>query len=163
MINMATKKKVIVQRAGGGVRRIGRGDAPDFGNMLAGVLGGGIGALAGGLLVRWDVNPTLAAVVMTVGGGVAAYTMDGKARAAAAGLAAAGAGQLALAMLAKSSEKKPDQLAEGEKKPANLALPPGALESAFERAQDSLARLEDDEARYRDVIDVDDYEVRAAA
>ena len=159
---MATqKKKIVIQRAGGGARRIGRGDAPDFGNMLAGVLGGGLGALAGGLLVRWDVNPTLAAVVMTVGGGVAAYTMDGKARAAAAGLAAAGAGQLALAMLAKSGEKKPDQVA--EKKPANLALPPGALESAFERAQDRLAQLEDDEARYADVIDVDDYEERAAA
>src|SRR5688572_15928938 len=154
---MATqKKKIVITRAGGGARRLGRGEAPDLGNMVAGVIGGGLGALAGGLLVRWDVNPTLAAVVMTVGGGVAAYTMDGKARAAAAGLAAAGAGQLALAMLAKSSEKKPEQLAEGEKKPRDLALPPGALESAFERAQNHLARLEDDEARYADVIDVDE-------
>ncbi len=157
---MAAKKKMIVQRAGGGARRLGRGDAPDLGNMLAGVVGGGLGALAGGLLVRWDVNPTLAAVVMTVGGGVAAYTMDGRARAAAAGLAAAGAGQLALAMLAKSREPK-DKPPE-DKKPSNLALPPGSLESAFERAQRRLEQLEDDEARFSDAIDVD-YEERAAA
>lgn len=154
---MAAKKKIIIQRATG-ARRVGRGDAPDFGNMVAGVLGGGIGALAGGLLVRWDVNPTLAAVVMTVGGGVAAYTMDGKARAAAAGLAAAGAGQLALAMLSKGDDKKPDdKLAEA--KPRQAALPPGALESAFERATDRLAQLEDD-AAYRDAIDAH-YEERA--
>jgi hypothetical protein len=127
------------------------------GTWSPGIVGGGLGALAGGLLVRWDVNPTLAAVVMTVGGGVAAYTMDGKARAAAAGLAAAGAGQLALAMLHKSHEKKDD-----DKKPSNLALPPGSLESAFERAQQRLRQLEDDDARYSDSIDVA-YEERPAA
>ena len=160
---MATKtKRIVIQRAGGGARRIGRGEAPDFGNMLAGVVGGGLGALAGGLLVRWDVNPTLAAVVMTVGGGVAAYTMDGKARAAAAGLAAAGAGQLALAMLA-TSDNASAKVADADKKPSNLALPPGALESAFERAQAHIARLDDDEARYADAIDVDDYQERVAA
>ncbi len=153
------KKKSIIHRAGGGVRRIGRGNAPDLGNMVAGVVGGGLGALAGGLLVRWDVNPTLAAVAMTVGGGVAAYTMDGKARAAAAGIAAAGAGQLALAMLHKSEDKKPES---GDKKPANAALPPGSLESAFERAQARLRQLEDDDARFSDPIDVA-YEERAAA
>lgn len=159
---MAAKKQ-IVQRAGGGVRRLGRGQAPDLGNMVAGIVGGGLGALAGGLLVRWDVNPTLAAVVMTVGGGVAAYTMDGKARAAAAGLAAAGAGQLALAMLHKSNEKRDgEDDKDKEKKPANLALPPGSLESAFERAQQRLRQLEDDDARYSDAIDAD-YEERAAA
>lgn len=160
---MATaKKKIVIQRAGGGARKLGRGDAPDLGNMVAGILGGGLGALAGGLLVRWDINPTLAAVVMTVGGGVAAYTMDGKARAAAAGLAAAGAGQLALAMLAKSHEKKALAENDAEKKPSNLALPPGSLESAFERAQRRLEQLEDDEARFTDPIDVA-YEERPAA
>ncbi len=152
------KKKIIVQRAGGGVRRLGRGNAPDLGNMIAGVIGGGLGALAGGLLVRWDLNPTLVSVVMTVGGGVAAYTMDGKARSAAAGIAAAGAGQLALALAARTSTKKADD----EKKPANAALPPGSLESAFERAQARLRQLEDDDARYSDAIDVP-YEERAAA
>ena len=158
---MATKtKRIVIQRAGGGARRIGRGAAPDFGTMVAGVAGGALGALAGGMLVRWDINPTLAAVVMTVGGGVAAYTMGGKGRAAAAGLAAAGAGQLALAMLASSDKAK---VAEADKKPSNLALPPGALESAFERANAQIARLEDDEARYADAIDVDAYEERLAA
>lgn len=159
---MAAKtKKIVIRNNGGGARRLGRGDAPDMGNMFAGIVGGGLGALAGGLLVRWDVNPTLAAVVMTVGGGVAAYTMDGKARAAAAGLAAAGAGQLALAMLANRDKKDDAKVADAERKPANAALPPGSLESAYEQAQARLAQLEDDDARYANAIDIEDYEERA--
>jgi hypothetical protein len=156
----ARPKKTIIVRNGGGPRRLGRGDAPDLGNMVAGIVGGGLGALAGGLLVRWDVNPTLAAVVMAVGGGVAAYTMDGKARAAAAGVAAVGAGQLAVALM-RRDHKDEDKLAE---KPANVrALPPGSLETAFEQAQARLAQLEDDETRFADAIDVHDYEESPAA
>jgi hypothetical protein len=157
----AKPKKTIVIRNSGAPRRLGRGDAPDLGNMVAGIVGGGLGALAGGLLVRWDVNPNLAAVVMAVGGGVAAYTMDGKARAAAAGVAAVGAGQLAVALMRRDDTG--DKVAE-EKKPANVrALPPGALETAFEQAQARLAQLEADETRFADAIDVHDYEESPAA
>jgi len=134
------KKPVKMRR-----RNAARGGAagPGMENTLAAVLGGGGGALLGGLLVRWGVTPEMSALAMTVGGGVAAYTMNGTMRTAASGLAAAGAGQLALALLAKEASKEADKVAAVPAgKPANAMLPPGAVYEAFQRAR--AVELDDD-------------------
>src|SRR5690606_18189055 len=100
------------------------------------------------------VSPEMSALAMTVGGGVAAYTMAGTMRTAASGLAAAGAGQLALALLAKEASKEADKVAAAPapaSKPANALLPPGAVYEAFQRAR--AVELDDEE----------DFEERGAA
>lgn len=143
---MAKKKQARFRR-----RNAARGSsAPAMENTLAAVLGGGGGALLGGLLVRWGVSPEMSALAMTVGGGVAAYTMSGTMRTAASGLAAAGAGQLALTVLAKEASKEADKVATPAPKPANAMLPPGAVYEAFQRAR----AVE---------LDEEDYEEQAAA
>lgn len=140
---MAVKKKAVKLRR----RNAGRGSSgPGMENTLAAVLGGGGGALLGGLLVRWGVSPEMSALAMTVGGGVGAYTMSGTMRTAASGLAAAGAGQLALALLAKEATKEADKVAATPAtagKPANALLPPGAVYEAFQRAR--AIELDDDD------------------
>ena len=142
---MAKKKNVKFRR-----RNAARGSStPAMENTLAAVLGGGGGALLGGLLVRWGVSPEMSALAMTVGGGVAAYTMSGTMRTAASGLAAAGAGQLALTVLAKEASKEVEKAAPAAK-PANAMLPPGAVYEAFQRAR----AVE---------LDEEDYEEQAAA
>jgi hypothetical protein len=127
---------------------------PDLGNTIASVAGGGGGAILGGLLANRGWDPATVALAMTVGGGLGAYTLDGGARIAANGLAAAGAGQLALALLADQTEASAPTPA--PKPRANAAsLPPGAIESAFERARRRLA-MDDDFDRFDDAIDVGD-------
>lgn len=136
------KKKPKVRR-----RNAARLPAPGMENTLAAVLGGGGGALLGGLMVRWGVSPEMSALAMTVGGGVAAYTMSGTMRTAASGLAAAGAGQLALALLAKEASKEAEKVGAGPAplpKPANAMLPPGAVYEAFQRARNAEAEEEDE-------------------
>ena len=137
------RKKPIKMRRRNAAR--GAAAGPGLENTLAAVLGGGGGALLGGLLVRWGVTPEMSALAMTVGGGVAAYTMNGTMRTAASGLAAAGAGQLALALLAKEASKEADKVAATPApagKPANAMLPPGAVYEAFQRAR--AIELDDD-------------------
>jgi hypothetical protein len=147
-------------------RRLKRADPPDLNTTLASIIGGGGGALLGGVAANRGWDPAMVALAMTVGGGVGAYTLDGNLRVAANGLAAAGAGQLALALLAKSAEpkeedstaKKPAKKnsASAQPQPANAGgLPAGSIESAFERARHRLAVEDDDRDRYFDVIDVD--------
>jgi hypothetical protein len=141
---MAVKKKAVRLRRRNAAR--GSSSGPGMENTLAAVLGGGGGALLGGLLVRWGVSPEMSALAMTVGGGVAAYTLSGTVRTAASGLAAAGAGQLALALLAKEASKEADKVAATPAtsgKPANALLPPGAVYEAFQRAR--AIELDDDD------------------
>ena len=137
---MAVKKKAVRLRRRNAAR--GSSSGPGMENTLAAVLGGGGGALLGGLLVRWGVSPEMSALAMTVGGGVGAYTMSGTMRTAASGLAAAGAGQLALALLAKEATKEAEK-APVAVKPANAMLPPGAVYEAFQRAR--AVELEEDD------------------
>ena len=143
-------------------RRIRRAPPPDLNTTLASVVGGGGGALLGGVAANRGWDPAMVALAMTLGGGVGAYTLDGNLRVAANGLAAAGAGQLALTLLARSVEGKEETGKKVGKKnsaaqpqPANAGgLPAGSIESAFERARHRLA-MDDDEDRYIDVMDLD--------
>lgn len=95
-------------------RALQRGPTPDFSMTLASVAGGGGGAVLGGFLANQEIlSPETVGLAMTVGGAIGAYTLDGAARVAANGIAAAGAGQLALALMQKRAtekapEKKPD-------------------------------------------------------
>ena len=83
-------------------RMIRRAPPPDFSTTIASVVGGGGGALLGGILANQEIlSPEAVGLAMGIGGAVGAYTLEGSARVAANGVAAAGAGQLALAMLQK--------------------------------------------------------------
>ena len=74
---------------------------------MAALAGGAAGALVGGLLVRAGVSPKVAAVGCTVAGVVGTVTLKGTPRMAAAGSAATGAGQMALAWLASKRPATP--------------------------------------------------------
>lgn len=88
-------------------RAIQRGPTPDFSMTLASVAGGGGGAVLGGFLANQEIlSPETVGLAMTVGGAIGAYTLDGAARVAANGIAAAGAGQLALALMQKRAVPK---------------------------------------------------------
>jgi hypothetical protein len=143
-------------------------DLSTLGSTLASVLGGGGGALLGGLLANRGISPVAVAALMTVGGGLGAWQLKGNLGLAARGLASAGAGQLALALIGGSVEKPKEKPksetsdSEGKSHSNAPALPPGALEAAFERARQRLAMDVDDEARYAEAIDVE-YQEQAAA
>jgi hypothetical protein len=81
---------------------------PDLSQTFASVAGGGGGAVLGGILANQEIlSPETVGLAMTIGGAVGAYTLDGNARIAANGVAAAGAGQLALALMEKRATAKP--------------------------------------------------------
>lgn len=99
-------------------RRFARAPAPDFSTTLASVAGGGGGAVLGGILANQEImSPETIGLAMTVGGAIGAYTLDGSARIAANGIAAAGAGQLALALLQKRAVKVEEKEEKKEEPP----------------------------------------------
>jgi hypothetical protein len=105
-------------------------------------------ALVGSFLAREQWAPKTIAGLLTTAGAIASWTShDPMVQNIGSGAMAAGGGQLAL-MLLDDHEK------EGEKpgtKRANAdGLPPGALESAFERARARMAVMTDEARRYSD-------------
>ena len=109
-------------------------------------------ALVGSFLAHEGWAPKTIAGLLTAAGGVAAWTShDPSIRNVGAGVMSAGGSQLALLML-DDHEKKPAQVAAaGATKRANAGeLPPGALESAFERARARFVVAADDARRYTD-------------
>ncbi|MBV8758193.1 MAG: hypothetical protein JO257_12980 [Deltaproteobacteria bacterium] len=113
---------------------------------LAYTAGGAAGtALAGSFLAHEGWAPkTIATALAAVGGGLAWKGDSSTIRSVGAGVMSAAGSQLAL-MVMDDREKKaapaPAPAVQVAKKPANAgnALPPGALESALERAQARLA------------------------
>ena len=98
-------------------------------------------ALVGSFLARQGWAPkTIAGALAAVGAGLA-WKGDGSTiKSVGAGTMSAAGSQLALMLLddQHSAKKAPPKVALG--KPANAqGLPPGALESAFERARDRLS------------------------
>ncbi|MCA9674896.1 MAG: hypothetical protein KC464_07675, partial [Myxococcales bacterium] len=75
-----------------------------LGSTVASLIGGGGGAVLGGVLASQDiVKPETAGMLMAVGGSIGGVFADGHTRTAMHGMAGAGAGQLALAVMADRS------------------------------------------------------------
>jgi hypothetical protein len=133
-----------------------RASPPDMNMTIASAAGGGGGALLGGFLANRGWDPEMVALAMTVGGGVGAYTLDGPWRVAANGLAAAGAGQLALSLMADREARKAEKEKEAEpekKKPSNARS--SGLDLAFNRVRERVQGLYDDDDDERFVDDAD--------
>lgn len=103
--------------------------------------GAGSTALVGSLLARQGWAPkTIAGVLTAVGAGLAWKGDGATVRSLGAGTMSAAGSQLALLMMEDHDAKKPPSKTDSGKKPSNSdELPPGALESAFERARHRLA------------------------
>lgn len=110
-----------------------RAPAPPWRTIAAAIAGGAGGAALGGLLVNQKVlSPEAVGVGLMLGGGAAAYFADGTARVVGTSVAAAGAGQLALATMAKQAFKGQQTAAQHSQvsapAPAQLPPPPPPVE-----------------------------------
>jgi hypothetical protein len=105
-------------------------------------------ALVGSFLAREQWAPKTIAGLLTTAGAIASWTShDPMVQQVGSGAMAAGGGQLAL-MLLDDHEK--DGAKPGAKHANADGLPPGALESAFERARARMAVMTDEARRYSD-------------
>ncbi len=103
-----------------------RGPAPDWKSVGAAIAGGAGGALLGGLIVNQKIlSPEAVGLGLMLGGGATAYYSDGTTRVIGTSLAAAGAGQLALTLMAKQAVKNT----------ANQNQPPAVNQSGQPAAQ----------------------------
>ena len=157
--------------------KISRAAPPDWRTIAAAVAGGAGSAALGGLVVNQQIlSPEAVGIGLMLGGGATAYFSDGTPRIVGTSIAAAGAGQFALALMNKRALKAHGQ-ANPTPAPAQLAAPPavprqsantgGMVVDMFRDAANDLDLVED-EWRYgvRDampsdggdpiVIDLDD-------
>jgi hypothetical protein len=83
-----------------------RGPPPDWKTVAAAIAGGAGGAALGGLVVNQKIlSPEAVGLGLMLGGGATAFYADGTARVVGTSVAAAGAGQLALALMARQAVK----------------------------------------------------------
>jgi hypothetical protein len=83
-----------------------RDSRPDWKTIGAAIIGGAGGAALGGLIVNQRVlSPEAVGLGLVLGGGATAYFADGTTRVVGTSLAAAGAGQLALTLMARQAVK----------------------------------------------------------
>ena len=83
-----------------------RAPPPDWKTIVAAIAGGGVSAALGGLIVKQQILPPgVVGLVLWVCGGATAYLSDGAARVVGSSVAAVGAGQFALALMAKQAVK----------------------------------------------------------
>jgi hypothetical protein len=112
-----------------------RAPPPDWKTIGAAIAGGAGGAALGGLIVNQKIlSPEAVGLSLMVGGGATAYLADGTARIVGTSIAAAGAGQLALALMARQAVKNANHnAAQGAQNQtgqpaAQLPAPPPAVE-----------------------------------
>lgn len=115
-----------------------RGAAPDWKTVGAAIIGGAGGAAVGGLIVNQKIlSPEAVGLGLMLGGGATAFYADGTTRVVGTSLAAAGAGQLALALMAKQAVKgaanqyppaPPQATSQSGQPAAQLPAPPPAPE-----------------------------------
>ena len=108
-------------------------------------------ALVGGFLAKQDWSPTMIATALTaVGGAMAAGGKTDKLQAIGTGAFGAGGGQLALLLMDdhRNAQKQGQDKKGSDKRQANLNLPAGALEAAFERARSHMSMTTDDYDHY---------------
>ncbi len=86
------------------------GPPPDWKTVGAALAGGAGGAALGGLLANQKIlSPEAVGLGLMLGGGATAYYGDGTTRVVGMGVAGAGAGQLALVLMAKQAVKSANQ------------------------------------------------------
>jgi hypothetical protein len=103
--------------------------------LLAAGLGGVVGALATRWLERAGLKRTLAAIGVTAVGGITAALTKGPVRAAAVGMAASGAGQLASTWFAALEARiGADKTSPGKAASASGSRPATRLEDVVDRA-----------------------------
>ncbi len=165
-----------------GRTRSARSAPPDWKTIAAAVAGGAGSAALGGLVVNQQIlSPETVGIGLMLGGGATAYFSDGTPRIVGTSIAAAGAGQFALALMNKRAIKAH---ADGNVRaplpatPAQLAPPPavaprrsatggGVVVDLFRDAANDLDMVEDEwrygirDDAYADanepvVIDLDD-------
>jgi hypothetical protein len=111
------------------------GPPPDWKTVGAAIAGGAGGAALGGLIVNQKIlSPEAVGLGLMLGGGATAYYSEGTTRVIGTSLAAAGAGQLALALMAKQAVKGANQsppqpaLNQSGQPAAQLPAPPPPVE-----------------------------------
>lgn len=145
-------------------RSITRANPPDWKTIAAAVAGGAGSAALGGLVVNQQIlSPEAVGIGLMLGGGATAYFSAGTSRVVGTSIAAAGAGQFALALMNKRALKAHGQANASAPAPAQLAAPPavprqsadagGSVVDMFRDAANDLDLVED-EWRYgvRDAI-----------
>lgn len=143
--------------------RIRRGAPPPWQTIGAAVAGSVGSAIASGLIVNQKIaKPETISLLMAATGGLGAYLTDGNTRVAFTGVAAAGAGQYALAALGKAAMRKeaerqqtqtPPQgqlpaAAPAPAAPRQRATGGGAVVELFRDAAADLESIDDDDGRY---------------
>jgi hypothetical protein len=103
-------------------RTLGRNStAPHWKTIAAAVAGGAGSAALGGLVVNQQIlSPEAVGIGLMLGGGATAYFSEGTSRVVGTSVAAAGAGQFALAIMNKRAIKAHD---DANKNPAPVASP----------------------------------------
>ena len=141
-----------------------RGNPPDFWSTVAAVAGGAGSAVLSGLVVNQSILSPEASAIGLIGiGGTTAYFADGHARIVGNGMASAGAGQLALAMMGRRALKgsspapppavaaaPPPQLPPAAAPPprlANAGHGGGYVVDVFRDAANQLDMIDEDEWR----------------
>lgn len=104
-----------------------RGDPPDFWTTVAAVAGGAGSAVLSGLVVNQKIlSPEASAIGMIGVGGATAYFAEGNTRVVGNSMASAGAGQLALALMARRALAQANAPAAGATQTAQAAAPAAA-------------------------------------
>jgi hypothetical protein len=112
-------------------------------DVSAALVGGASGSLAVSLLNRAGVRPEIAATVVGVAGGLGAVALGGTARRIALGVAATGAGHLALGWLVARAQ----QAAEARAAAAEAEGGSAGIRAAMERARQEIEEERQGEAR----------------
>lgn len=134
--------------------RIARAAPPDWRTIAAAVAGGAGSAALGGLVVNQQIlSPEAVGIGLMLGGGATAYFSEGTPRIVGTSIAAAGAGQFALALMNRRAMKAHAQ-ANPAPPPAQLPPPPpvqrqsantgGMVVDMFRDAANDLELVEDE-------------------
>jgi hypothetical protein len=144
-------------------RSIRRGTPPDWKTTLAAVAGGAGGAALGGLVVNQQIlSPEAVGLGMIGLGGATAYFADGNTRVLGNSVAAAGAGQLALAVMARRAIAAGDRPAapmkSGEPPVAQLSPAPADEGPPRRKSANGGGRLNNFQAAHLELLEDEDEE-----
>lgn len=133
-------------------RAITRAAPPDWKTIAAAVAGGAGSAALGGLVVNQQIlSPEAVGIGLMLGGGATAYFSNGTPRIVGTSIAAAGAGQFALALMNKRALKAHGQV-NSAPVPAQLPAPPAVPRQSADSG-DSVIEMFRDAANDLDLVE----------